>query len=160
MAPVLFPGTFDPLTLGHVDIVSRSLRIFDKVLVAVLNNPQKSALFTLEERLALVRREFRAYGNRVEVQSFSGLLVDFAERVGATVIVRGLRAISDYDYETQMALMNKNLSKEVETLFLVTKESYSFISSTLVKQVAELGGDVSALVPPGILSALKRKIKS
>ena len=157
--PVLFPGSFDPLTLGHVDIVARSLRIFDKVVVAVLNNPLKSTLFTLEERLTLVRNEFRSYGNRVEVQSFSGLLVEFADKVGANVIVRGLRAISDYDYETQMALMNKNLSRDVETLFLVTQESYSFISSTLVKQVAELGGDVSSLVPPGTLKALKRKIR-
>ena len=142
-----------------MDIVTRSLRIFDRVIVAVLNNPQKLTLFDVEERVELARQVFENQQGRVEVRSFSGLLVAFAKEAGSNVLIRGLRAISDYDYEAQMALMNKNLSDDLETLFMVTRESNSYISSSLVKNVAELGGDVANLVPPKVYRALKGKIK-
>ncbi|MBX7137837.1 MAG: pantetheine-phosphate adenylyltransferase [Oligoflexia bacterium] len=157
VGPAIFPGSFDPLTNGHVDVVQRTLNIFDRVIIALLSNAQKSSLFTLEERINLLREEFKSYGERVEVKSFSGLLVDFARHEGSRVVIRGLRAITDYDYETQMALMNKHLYDDLETLFLVAQESNSYVSSTLVKQVASLGGDVSKIVPERVLAALKRK---
>ena len=156
----IFPGSFDPLTHGHSDIIRRSLDIFDRVIVAVLLNSQKNTLFSIEERLSLIRDEFEDLGGRIEVTSFSGLLVDFAKTVRSKVIVRGLRAVSDYDYEAQMALMNKNLWGEVETIFLVTREEYSYISSSLVKQVASMGGDVSRFVSPRVARALRKKIVS
>jgi len=155
----IFPGSFDPITNGHLDIINRSLQIFDKVIVAILNNSHKQALFSLEERISLIKEEFADRSDRVEVQSFSGLLVAYAKKMKARVVIRGLRAISDYDYEAQMALMNKNLSDEIETVFLVARENSSYISSSLVKQVAELGGDVSNLVPAPIHKALKAKFK-
>jgi len=153
----VFPGSFDPLTNGHVDIIQRSLAIFDRVIVGVLSNPSKKVLFSVEERVALISKQLAKYGSRVEVISFSGLLVEFVERTKSRVVVRGLRAISDFDYETQMALVNRNLSPRVETFFLPAREEHSYISSTVVKQVAMLGGDVSDMVPPLILRALTRK---
>ncbi|MCB0311103.1 MAG: pantetheine-phosphate adenylyltransferase [Bdellovibrionales bacterium] len=156
--PVVFPGSFDPLTNGHVDVVSRALNIFDSLIVAVLNNSDKSSLFTVPERVSIIEEEFASWGGRVQVQSFSGLLVDFLKGVDSRVVLRGLRAVSDYDYEAQMALMNKNLSDHVETVFLVTQESHSYISSSLVKQVSKLGGDVSRMVPPSTLRALRHKL--
>ncbi len=156
----IFPGSFDPLTHGHSDIIRRALDIFDRVIVAVLLNSQKNTLFSIEERLTLIRSEFEDLGSRIEVTSFSGLLVDFAKTVKSKVIVRGLRAVSDYDYEAQMALMNKSLWGDVETIFLVTREEYSYISSTLVKQVATMGGDVSRFVSPRVARALRKKIAS
>lgn len=157
MATVIFPGSFDPLTLGHTDIINRALGIFDKVIVAVLENAGKTNLFSLEEREALIREEFTSAGDRIEVDSFAGLLVEFAQAKKTRLILRGLRAISDFDYEAQMALMNKSLSNEVETLFLMTQEKYSYVSSSLVRQVASFGGDVGPLVPKGVNSALKKK---
>lgn len=159
MRTAVFPGSFDPLTNGHVDLIERALKLFDKVVVAVLNNPGKAALFTAEERLTIIRAQFRVYAGRVEARSFSGLLVDFVKKMDAGVIVRGLRAISDYDYEAQMALMNKNLCEEIETLFLTAREENSYVSSTLVKQVASLGGDVSRIVPAVVEAALKQKLQ-
>jgi len=153
----IFPGTFDPLTNGHADLIKRSLRIFDRVIVGVLMNASKSALFSVEERVALMRDEFKEEGSRVEVHSFSGLLVEFAKDVGATVVIRGLRAISDYDYEAQMALMNKHLYEDLETLFMIAREENSYVSSTLVRQIASLGGDVSKIVTPVVHLALKEK---
>jgi pantetheine-phosphate adenylyltransferase len=153
----IFPGTFDPLTNGHADLIKRSLRIFDRVIVGVLINSSKNALFTIDERVALMRDEFKGEGARVEVQSFSGLLVEFARDVGATVVIRGLRAISDYDYEAQMALMNKHLYEDLETLFMIAREENSYVSSTLVRQIASLGGDVSKIVTPLVHEALKKK---
>lgn len=161
MAPqsiAVFPGSFDPLTNGHVDIVERSLKIFEKLVVAVLHNPQKQHLFSVEERVRILKQEFRAHGKRIEVQSFSGLLVDFAEKVQARVIVRGLRAVSDYEYEMQMALMNRHLRGKLETVFLITNERNSYISSTMVKGVAMLGGNVHTLVPAGVEEALRKKL--
>jgi len=156
---VIFPGSFDPFTNGHSDIVHRALSIFEKVIVAVLANSSKEGLFTVAERMALIREEFAGYRGRVEVASFSGLLAHFAARRKVHIIVRGLRAVSDYDYEVQLALMNRSLRGQIETLFLVTREENSFISSSLVKQVALMGGDVSGCVSTRVAAALKRKFK-
>ncbi|MBX7145672.1 MAG: pantetheine-phosphate adenylyltransferase [Oligoflexia bacterium] len=155
----VFPGSFDPLTNGHVDIVERSLKIFDRLVVAVLHNPQKQHLFSVDERVELLKKEFKHYGKRTKVLSFSGLLVDFAKKVDARVIVRGLRAVSDYEYEMQMALMNRHLRQEMETVFLITNERNSYISSTMVKGVAMLGGSVHTLVPRAVEDALLKKLK-
>lgn len=154
----VFPGSFDPLTHGHTDIIDRALKLFGHLTVAVLSNPQKSTLFTVEERLAIMREELSCYGERVAIESFSGLLVDFARARAIDVIVRGLRAVSDYDYEAQMALMNKNLCESVETLFLVTREENSYISSSLVKQVASMGGAVGRFVPASVERKLREKL--
>ena len=143
----VFPGSFDPITNGHLDIVDRGLNVFDRVRLAILANPEKEPLFSVEERVSLIRETFT--GNpRVEVDTFSGLLVDYAERVGATVIIRGIRAISDFEFEFQMALMNRRLNPAIETVFMMPAESYSYVSSRLVKEIFQLGGRVSDLVPP------------
>lgn len=156
----VFPGSFDPLTNGHVDIVERALAIFDKLIIGVLENPQKRALFSLSEREAFFKDCFKNQQDRIEVKSFSGLLVDFAKEHKSRVVVRGLRAISDFDYEAQMALMNRKLDKDIETFFLMTSAQHSYISSSLVKQVAPLSGDVSGLVPPIVEEALRQKFKA
>ena len=155
----IFPGSFDPLTNGHIDIITRGLQIFDSLTVAVLEHSNKQAVFSVEERKALIQKETERFGGRVSVKSFSGLLVNFAEAEQSFTIVRGLRAITDYDYEAQMALMNKNLSDKIETIFLIAREENSYISSSIVKQVALLGGDVSRFVPPSIQVALKDRFK-
>jgi pantetheine-phosphate adenylyltransferase len=153
----VFPGTFDPLTNGHTDIISRSARIFDRVIVAVAGSSTKHSLFSVDERVAMIKQVFK--GTRhVEVTSFSGLLIEFAREVNTKVIIRGLRAISDFDYEAQMALINRNLCADIETFFLTTREEHSYISSTIVKQVAMLGGDVSNMVPPSVAVALGKKL--
>jgi pantetheine-phosphate adenylyltransferase len=152
----VFPGSFDPITNGHLDIVERGLAVFDRVRMAILVNPDKQPLFSVEERLALIREAWR--GNpRVEADTFSGLLVDYAARVGASVIIRGIRAISDFEYELQMALMNRRLDPEVETVFMIPAESYSYVSSRLVKEVFQLGGRVSDLVPKAVERRLREK---
>jgi pantetheine-phosphate adenylyltransferase len=143
----VFPGSFDPITNGHLDIVERGLRVFDRVRAAILVNPEKTPLFSIEERVALIRDTY-ADNPRVDVDTFSGLLVDYAEEVGATVIIRGIRAISDFEFEFQMALMNRRLNPAIETVFMMPAESYSYVSSRLVKEVFQLGGRVSDLVPP------------
>ena len=153
----VIPGSFDPLTNGHMDLIARALSIFDRVIVGVVSNPAKSSLFSVEERLVLIRGCWAAVGDRLTVGAFSGLLVDYLKQVGTSVVIRGLRAISDFDYEAQMALVNKRLSPEVETLFLVAREENSYVSSSLVRQIAPLGGDVSKLVPPLVEAALRRK---
>ncbi|MBA3297691.1 MAG: pantetheine-phosphate adenylyltransferase, partial [Acidobacteria bacterium] len=142
----IFPGSFDPLTNGHVDIIQRGARFFDRIIVAVLINQEKAPLFTVPERVDLARNVFREWPN-VEVDTFDGLLVDYARRKRATVIVRGLRAISDFEYEMQMALMNRRLSPDVETVFMMPAESYTYVSSRIVKEVVALGGTVTGLVP-------------
>lgn len=152
----VFPGSFDPLTNGHVDIIQRGLKIFDSVTIAVLSNLDKKTLFSVGEREQMIKEVFASYGNRITVKSFSGLLVDFAKHESIKIIVRGLRAISDFEYETQIALMNRNLG-DVETCFLVASEENSFISSSLVKQVAQLKGDISRFVPKAVEDALERK---
>lgn len=155
----LYPGSFDPITNGHVDLVKRTLRVFDKIVVAIATNPGKDgSLFTVEERLQMVRDVFKKLRGRVQADCFEGLLVDYAERKRATVIIRGLRAISDFEYEFQMAMMNHRLKPKLETFFMMTGESEFYISSRLVKEVASLGGNVSGLVPENVLKQLKQKL--
>jgi pantetheine-phosphate adenylyltransferase len=150
----VYPGSFDPITKGHEDLIHRSLEFVDKLVVAVAVNVAKQPLFALEERVALIKQ---AVSDKVEVQAFDGLLADFAKKVGASVIVRGLRAVSDFEYEFQMALMNRNLAPGVETVFLVPAFDLTYLSSSLVREVARFGGDVSQLVHPKVQQALKRK---
>jgi pantetheine-phosphate adenylyltransferase len=157
MKIAVYPGSFDPLTNGHVDLVHRSCRIFDGVVVAVLINTEKAALFTVEERVAVIRAVFRRQP-KVRVKAFSGLLVDFVREERAHVVVRGLRVVSDFEYEFQMALMNRRLDPEVETIFLTPKEELSYLSSRLVKEVHRLGGDVSGLVPAIVHKALVKRL--
>ena len=152
----IYPGSFDPLHNGHVDIIRRGSRLFDRIVVAVLLNIEKAPLFTVQERVEIAREVFRDTPN-VDVDTFDGLLVDYARRKGAHAIVRGLRAISDFEYEMQMALMNRNLNPEVETVFMMPAETYSYVSSRLVKEVVALGGNVSNLVPSIVEDRLRRK---
>ena len=153
----LYPGTFDPPTNGHVDLIQRGAKLFDHLTVAILNNPVKDPLFTVEERMEMLREAVADYPN-VEVDSFGGLLVDYARHKGATAILRGIRAISDYEYELQMALMNRRLCPEVETVFLMAGEAYSFISSRIVKEVIRLGGNLAGLVPPSVEVRLRNRV--
>ena len=151
----VYAGSFDPITKGHLDIVRRALGVFDDIIVAVAFNPEKdSALFTAEERVAMIRAALKDVGDNVTVDSFSGLLVQYCDRVHACAIIRGLRAVSDFEYEFQMAMMNRHLNSRVETYFLTASEAYFYTASRLVKEVASLGGDVSALVPPVVHRAL------
>ena len=153
----VYPGSFDPITNGHLDIIQRGTRMFDRVVIAVLENEGKSPLFQVAERVELLRHTTRQMGN-VEVQSFNGLLVDFMKRIDAQVLVRGIRAVSDYEYEFQMALMNRELSAEVETIFMMPAVEYTYVSSRLVKEVFRLGGDISRLVPPIVIEKLRAKL--
>jgi len=157
----IYPGSFDPITNGHVDLVNRTLRVFDKVVVAIASNPDKDrSLFTVHERLQMIDEVFAGTNGRVSADSFQGLLVDYAERRGATVVIRGLRAISDFEYEFQMAMMNHRLKPKLETFFMMTGESEFYTSSRLVKEVVSLGGNVAGLVPDNVLKKLKEKFKS
>ena len=151
----VYPGSFDPITKGHEDLIHRSLEFVDQLIVAVAVNVSKQPLFSLDERVALIKAAVS--DERVDVQSFEGLLAEFAKTVGAAVIVRGLRAVSDFEYEFQMALMNRNLAPRIETVFLVPAFDLTYLSSSLVREVARFGGDVSALVDPAVQKALKRK---
>ena len=153
----VFPGSFDPLTNGHVDIISRGARLFDRLVVAILVNAEKSPLFTTGERVEMTRTVFASMPN-VEVDTFDGLLVDYVERRKAQVIVRGLRAVSDFEYEFQMALMNRRLNGKIETVFMMPAEQYSYISSRLIKEVFALGGRVQGLVPELIEERLREKV--
>ena len=153
----VFPGSFDPLTNGHVDIISRGARLFDRLVVAILVNAEKSPLFTTGERVEMTRAVFASMPN-VEVDTFDGLLVDYVERRKAQVIVRGLRAVSDFEYEFQMALMNRRLNGKIETVFMMPAEQYSYISSRLIKEVFSLGGRVQGLVPELIEERLREKV--
>jgi pantetheine-phosphate adenylyltransferase len=154
----IYAGTFDPLTLGHVDLVERSAEIFDELLLAVACSTPKETLFTLAERLSMARQVCRRLRN-VKVVSFDGLLVAFARRQGVKVLIRGIRAYSDFEYEFQMALTNRKLAPEMETLFMMPKENHSYVSSSTVKEVAELGGDISGFVPPAVRRALESRFR-
>ncbi|MEE9126889.1 MAG: pantetheine-phosphate adenylyltransferase [Planctomycetota bacterium] len=154
----IYPGSFDPLTHGHLDVIKRGARIFPHFIVAILKNPEKKALFSLAERMRLLRDVVKDLPG-IEVDSFSGLLVDYARARDATVLVRGLRAVSDFEYEFQMALMNRRLDEAIETVFMMPREDYSYVSSRLVKEVASLGGDVSGLVSPVVHRALMAKLR-
>ena len=154
----VYPGTFDPVTNGHIDLVERSLRIFDVVIVAVAANPKKAPLFSLDDRVAMLKKVTTKYRN-VVIEGFDGLLVDYVKQRKAVGIIRGLRAVSDFEYEMQMALMNRRLDSRIETVFLMPSEEYSFITSTIVKEAASYGGDVSSLVPRVVVEKLKKRFR-
>ena len=154
----LYPGSFDPITLGHIDILERATAIFDRVVVSVLRNPAKQPLFSVDERLDLIRAATASLDGEVTVDSFDGLTVEHARQVGAIAIVRGLRAVSDFETEFQMALMNRRLEPDVHTVFLMTSAPYVYMSSNLVKEVCRLGGDISGFVPPALAEALHRRL--
>ncbi len=153
----IYPGSFDPLTSGHADLIARASKLVDTLIVAILHNSDKKAMFTVEERIEMIREAVPL--TKIQVESFDGLLVDFAARRNASVIFRGIRAVSDYEYELQMALMNRRLNPDVETVFLLPGEAYSFVSSRLVKEVARLGGDIAGLAPPNVVARLKQRFQ-
>jgi pantetheine-phosphate adenylyltransferase len=158
MRRVIYPGTFDPITNGHLDIIERAITLFDNVTIGVTTNPAKNPLFTVEERVAMIRQVTASFTN-VEVDSFSGLLVDYAKRLGACAIIRGLRAISDFEYEFQMALVNRKISDGIVTVFLMPNEKYTYLNSTIVKELATFGGDISRFVPPLVEAQVKQKLR-
>jgi pantetheine-phosphate adenylyltransferase len=153
----IYPGSFDPVTNGHLDLIGRSARIFDRLIVAVLRNLEKEPLFTVSERLEMLQEVTRPWAN-VEVDVFEGLLMDYARRKNVQVVLRGIRAVSDYEYELQMALMNRKLEPNIETVFMMPAEAYSYLSSRLVREIARLGGSVKDLVPPAVEERLKAKV--
>jgi pantetheine-phosphate adenylyltransferase len=156
MRTVIYPGSFDPLTNGHLDVIERAARLFDRVIVAVADNEVKSPLFALDERLDLVLRSIRQYDN-VQADALTGLLVDYVDRRGGQAIIRGLRAVSDFEFEFQLALMNRKLNERIETIFMMPKDTYTFLSSRVVKEISRLGGDVSPFVPVHVRKALQSK---
>ncbi len=158
MSTAIYPGSFDPITNGHIDVIKRGARVFEKVIVAVADNPAKQALFTKEERVEMIRDVTKPYRN-VEVDSFDGLVVDYVHRKKAGVILRGIRTISDFEYEYQMALTNRTFAGDIETVFVMTHEEYSFVSSRLIKEAVSMGGDVSSFVPKEIEKRLKARFK-
>ena len=157
MRTVIYPGSFDPLTNGHLDVIQRAAKLFDQVIVAVAKNESKTPLFALEERLQLVNASIAHLAN-VRADAFDCLLVDYVERQSAQAIIRGLRAVSDFEFEFQLALMNRKLNERIETIFMMPKDTYTFLSSRIVKEIARLGGDVSSFVPPVVQSALKTRL--
>jgi len=157
MRTVIYPGSFDPMTNGHLDLVQRATKLFDRVIVAVARSDSKRPLFSLEERVQLVARAVRQLPH-VEVDSFDGLLMDYVERRSAQAVLRGLRAVSDFEFEFQLALMNRKLNERIETIFMMPKDTYTFLSSGMVKEIASLGGDVSAFVPAHIRAALTARL--
>ncbi len=154
----IYPGTFDPLTNGHIDIIERALKIFDELIVAVAHNPHKNPLFTVEERLEMLKLVMKDMKG-VKVEDFDGLLMDYAQKKGANVVIRGLRAVSDFEYEFQMALTNRKLNDQVETVFLMPAESYTYLSSRIVKEVVGLGGHVNEFVPEIVEQRLREKLR-
>jgi pantetheine-phosphate adenylyltransferase len=156
MTKAIYPGSFDPFTNGHYDIIKRSAKIFDRLIISVGDNPAKQPLFTKDERLKMIRETVRTLKN-VDVDAFDGLLVDYAKKRGAQVVVRGIRTVSDFEYEYQMALTNKALSQDIETMFMVTSKEYAFVSAKLIKEAASLGGDISGFVPAEVVKYVKAK---
>ncbi|AGK97328.1 pantetheine-phosphate adenylyltransferase [Clostridium pasteurianum] len=159
MKVAVYPGSFDPITNGHLDIIKRAANVFDEVIVVVLLNPQKKGLFSVEERLELIKRVLK-FNQNIKIECYNGLLVDFMKEKGAKVIIKGLRAMSDFEYEFQMALMNNKLDPDVETVFMMTRAEYSYLSSSSVKQVAVFGGCIKGLVPDEIISDILKKSQS
>src|SRR5881227_3581364 len=156
MRTVIYPGSFDPITNGHLDVIQRAARLFDKVIVAVAPSPGKGPLFSLDERVDMVARAIGSY-DHVETDKLDGLLVNYAKRRNAQAVIRGLRAVSDFEFEFQLALMNRKLDERIETIFMMPKDTYTFLSSRIVKEIAQLGGDVSAFVPAHVQAALMEK---
>jgi pantetheine-phosphate adenylyltransferase len=152
----IYPGTFDPLTNGHLSIINRALKIFDKLVVAILTNPQKTTLFTLDERIYMIKEVLKGKPN-IEVESFDGLLIDYVVQKKTNVIIKGLRALSDFEYEFQMAIMNRKLNREIQSVFLMTDYRWFYISSTIIKEVARFGGEINGLVPPLVCKRVKEK---
>jgi pantetheine-phosphate adenylyltransferase len=154
----IYPGSFDPVTNGHIDIAQRGLRLFDKIIVAILSNPVKNFLFTVEERIEMLESSLEEYPN-IEVEKFDGLLVDYAAKKDSTAILRGMRAVSDFEYEFQLALMNRKLNRDVQTVFLMTGLRWIFTSSSIIKEAAQFGGDIEGMVPPIVNEKLIKKFK-
>lgn len=154
----IYPGSFDPITNGHIDMVERGLRLFDKIIVCILCNPGKETLFTIEERLEMIRKSLKKFQN-LEIDCFDGLLVDYGAKRNANAILRGMRAVSDFEYEFQLALMNRKLNRKIQTVFLMTGFRWIFTSSSIIKEAARFGGDVTGMVPPMVNQKLKEKFK-
>lgn len=159
MRTVIYPGSFDPLTNGHLDVIQRAAKLFDRVIVAVAKNEGKKPLFSLKERVGLVSECIKQMPN-VEADSFDGLLVGYAAQRSAQAVIRGLRAVSDFEFEFQLALMNRKLNEQIETIFMMPKDTYTFLSSRIVKEIARLGGDIHAFVPPGVQAALVARLRN
>jgi pantetheine-phosphate adenylyltransferase len=162
MRTVIYPGTFDPITYGHLDVLERALNLFDEIIITIAVNPSKKPLFSLDERITLIKQvlETNPEGHRVNVEGFDGLLVNFAREKKASAIIRGLRAVSDFEYELQMALMNRRLADEITTVFMMPHEKYTYLNSTIVKEVSSLGGNISNFVPKNVQEALVKKLKN
>ena len=154
---IIYPGTFDPITFGHVDLVGRALQLFDEVVLAIAADSTKKTLFALEERQAMAEKALASFGTKVRVTTFQGLLIDYVQKENSRAILRGLRAVSDFEFEFQMALMNRKLNDSIETLFLMPRGAYTYLSSTIIKEIGRLGGDVSAFVPAPVVKALWEK---
>jgi pantetheine-phosphate adenylyltransferase len=154
---IIYPGTFDPITNGHIDVVGRALQLFDEVVLAIAADSTKKSLFTLEERKGMAEKALADFGSKVRVTAFHGLLIDYVQGENSRAILRGLRAVSDFEFEFQMALMNRKLNDSIETLFLMPRGAYTYLSSTIIKEIGRLGGDVSAFVPPLVGEALRKK---
>jgi pantetheine-phosphate adenylyltransferase len=153
----IYPGSFDPVTNGHLDIIERGLSLFDKIIVTILENPAKHSLFTVEQRMELLRESLKEMNSHVEVASYGGLLVDYAVKRNAQAILRGMRAVSDFEYEFQMALMNRKLNRDIQTVFLMTGLRWIFTSSSIIKEAVKFGGDIESMVPPAVYRELKKK---
>jgi len=156
---IVYPGTFDPITNGHLDVISRALQLFDEVVVAIAADTTKKPLFTLEQRQALAEKAMADWNGKVRVTIFRGLLVDFVQSQDARAILRGLRAVSDFEFEFQMALMNRKLSDKIETIFLMPRDTYTYLSSTIIKEIGRLGGDISSFVPPVVEEAMRKQFQ-
>ena len=159
MKTAVYPGTFDPVTNGHIDLIERALKIFDKLLIVVADNPQKTATFTKKERVEMLREVLRKYNNRIEVEHYDGLLLNYVKSKNSNVIVRGLRAISDFEFEFSRALLNRELEKDIDTIFIMTKDDYAFLSSSIVKEIAMFNGPVKGFVPEVVEKKLREKFR-
>ena len=159
MKTAVYPGTFDPVTNGHIDIIERALKLFDRLYVVVGDNPQKAPTFTAEERVGMLKQALKKHNNRIEVEHFEGLLLNYVKRKSSNVVIRGLRAISDFEFEFSRALLNRELEKDIETIFIMTKDDYAFLSSSIIKEIAMFNGPVKGFVPEVVNKKLKEKFK-